>query len=498
MEVKGTLEKNTFLVSFISSLSVLFIVYFFEITHFTLSIDEEFSNNIAHTISMGRWGHALLKSTIFPEPFIPFYTEMLSLVILALSCSIISKTLDLNTQQAVFFSILYSALPQFAFQLEFSNQSDTLATAVLLSSLSTYFILRKKGVLLSFVAPVIALTFSVSIYQSIIFLPVSIIASYVCYTLANNKPDLTFKGIVLKPVIVMIVSAVAYSLLTKIIQWHFGKSSESYFLNMIGWIHQPVVETIKSVVAFVVDYFSFNAPYGLSIYAFTLFILFVVFTRPIKNRFIFLLSATTVILSPFLMNVIIGGFLPPRAMNCLAISFAASGVIVFALYAEKKILWAVPVIVLLYGTASSSKLFYTDYLSYNQDYNVSSFIANDIYKYVGTPPDRPVRVYFYGALNVDSVDKPANHDMFGSSFLNWDAGNSARISAFMNATAIAKIIPASFDEIKPEFEKINTAPLWPAKDSVFKINNVIVVKLGQSPGNCINGIYKGTDPSRCL
>ncbi|MEB7537151.1 glucosyltransferase domain-containing protein [Pantoea anthophila] len=498
MEIKAALKKETLFVSFISSLSVLFIVYFFELTHFTLSIDEEFSNNIAHTISMGRWGHALLKSTIFPEPFIPFYTEILSLVILALSCSVISKTLGLNTQQSVFFSILYSALPQFAYQLEFSNQSDTLATAVLLSSVSTYLTLRKKGFLLSIITPVIALTFSVSIYQSIIFLPVSIIASYICYAIANNKSDLTFKNIVFKPVIVMIVAAAAYSLLTKIIQWHFGKSSESYFLNMIGWIHQPANETIKSIVAFIIDYFSFNAPYGLSIYTFSLLFLVVMFVSPIKNRFVFLLSAAAVILSPFLMNVIIGGFLPPRAMNCLAISFAASGVILFTLYAEKKILWAVPVIVLLYGTASSSKLFYTDYLSYNQDYNVSSFIANDIYKYVGTPPDRPVRIYFYGALNVDSVDKPANHDMFGSSFLNWDAGNSARISAFMNATAIAKIIPASFDEIKPEIEKINSAPLWPAKDSVFKINNVVVVKLGSTPGNCINGVSKSTDPTRCL
>lgn len=88
--------------------------------------------------------------------------------------------------------------------------------------------------------------------------------------------------------------------------------------------------------------------------------------------------------------------------------------------------------------------------------------------------------------------------MFGSSFLNWDAGNSARISALMNATAIAKIIPASFDEVKSEIKKIDSAPLWPNKESVFKVNNVIVVKLGQSPGNCINGVSKSTDLTRCL
>lgn len=72
MEIRKNLS-STFLISFITSLLVLLIVYGFELTHFSLSIDEEFTNNIAHTISMGRWGHALLKLTIFPEPFIPFY-----------------------------------------------------------------------------------------------------------------------------------------------------------------------------------------------------------------------------------------------------------------------------------------------------------------------------------------------------------------------------------------------------------------------------------------
>lgn len=497
MEIRKNLS-STFLISFITSLLVLLIVYGFELTHFSLSIDEEFTNNIAHTISMGRWGHALLKLTIFPEPFIPFYTEVLSLVILALSCSFISHTLGLDPQKCIFFSILYSSLPQFAYQLEFSNQSDTLATAVLLSSYSTYLILKEKGVLLNFITPIIALTFSISIYQSIIFLPVSIITSYICYAVVIKKIKLNFKSVIFKPVLIMAISTATYSLLTKIIQWYIGKSSESYFLNMIGWIHQPANETIKSVLTFTAEYFSFNAPYGLSIYAISLLILLVAFSSQIKSRLLFLISATAMVLSPFLMNAVIGGFLPPRAMNCLAISFAASGVIVFSLYPEKKILWAVPVIVLIYGTASSSKLFYTDYLSYNQDYNISSFIANDIYRYVDTPPDRPVRVYFYGALNIDSVDKPLNHDMFGSSFLNWDAGNSARISAFMNATAIAKIIPASFDEVKSETKKIDSAPLWPNKESVFKVNNVVVVKLGQSPGNCINGVSKSTDPTRCL
>jgi len=498
MKTNVTIKINLFFISFLTSLLVLLIIYGFELTHFTLSIDEEFSNNIAHTISMGRWGHALLKSTILPEPFIPFYTEILSLVILAFSCSVISHTLSLNSQQSIFFSILYSSLPQFAYQLQFSNQSDTLAIAVLLSSVSTYLILKEKGVMMNFIAPIIALTLATSIYQSIIFLPVALIASYACYTIINKKDELTLRRVIINPAIVLFLSAIAYSLITKIIQWYFGTSSESYFINMIGWINQPVDLTIKSVLIFIAGYFSFNAPYGLNIYIISLLALPIAFTIAGRNRLLFLFSAIAMILSPFLMNVLIGGILPARAMNCLAVSFAVSGVILFTRYSDKNILWIIPLFSLLYGTASSSRLFYTDYLSYNQDYNVSSFIANDIYRYVDAPPGSPVKVYFYGALNIDLVNKPKNNDMFGSSFLNWDAGNSARISAFMNATAIAKIVPANFAEVNSEIKKINSAPLWPSKGSVFTVNKVVVVKLGQSPGNCINGVYKGNDPTRCL
>ena len=49
-------KDNSLLLSFIMSFIVLVVIYWFELTHSTLSIDEEFSNNIAHTISMGAGG----------------------------------------------------------------------------------------------------------------------------------------------------------------------------------------------------------------------------------------------------------------------------------------------------------------------------------------------------------------------------------------------------------------------------------------------------------
>lgn len=88
--------------------------------------------------------------------------------------------------------------------------------------------------------------------------------------------------------------------------------------------------------------------------------------------------------------------------------------------------------------------------------------------------------------------------MFGASFLNWDSGNSVRISAFMNKAEIATIIPASYDDIKSDLNTVYAAPKWPQKGSIFRIKDVVVVKLGQSVGYCPNGVKENTIPKQCL
>lgn len=164
----------TFLVAFFTYL----LVYSFELTHFTLSIDEEFSNNIIHTIDLGRWGHALLKSTIYPEPFIPYYTEILSFILLSVSCVVIVKAFSLNLDESVFFAILYASSVQFAYQLQFLNQADTVATAILMASVAVYLIIHKKSILQSIILPALLLGYTASIYQSIIFFSLSMLIAY--------------------------------------------------------------------------------------------------------------------------------------------------------------------------------------------------------------------------------------------------------------------------------------------------------------------------------
>lgn len=159
--------------------------------------------------------------------------------------------------------------------------------------------------------------------------------------------------------------------------------------------------------------------------------------------------------------------------------------------------WAIAAFSFLYGMATVNNLFYADYIAYKKDYRLASATANDIATELNVSLESPVKVYFFGALDIKRVNRPKNSDMFGASFLNWDHDNSGRISAFMNKAEIANIVPAPYDEIKSDLNAVYAAPVWPQKGSILQIKDV-VVKLGQNVGYCPNGVKENTNPKQCL
>ncbi|RYZ11630.1 MAG: hypothetical protein EOO24_05810 [Comamonadaceae bacterium] len=84
-------------ICFLIALASYAFVHGFELTHFTLSIDEEPLDNFGQTLSAGRWGHALLKRHLLPEPYLPFLTMALSLILLSMAAALSAVHLRLDT-----------------------------------------------------------------------------------------------------------------------------------------------------------------------------------------------------------------------------------------------------------------------------------------------------------------------------------------------------------------------------------------------------------------
>ncbi len=342
-----------FIASFIVSLLSSMIVYGFELTHFTLSIDEEFNDNILHTISMGRWGHALLKTLILPEPFVPFFTTLISLIALSLSSAVIVKSLKLDFKTALFFSILYIALPQFAYQLQFTNQSDTLAISILTSSLVVYFTFNYNSFISSIALPTLLYQWEYPFSHSLLLCRYTQFSHLAISYMRNDVSPANMKNTV-KLIINSVSAVVLYSIITRVVQNYYGVSSDSYFLNLIGWLHADFSDTLHSTFQFILTYFTFNAPYGLNTFSLSSLIVIAfiakIFIKNKKWKIQITVLAMLIVASSFIFNIIVGGYLAARAMTSLPLSFAIISSMLFIETKRKNVLFIFPVVILLCGT----------------------------------------------------------------------------------------------------------------------------------------------------
>ncbi|WP_313048575.1 glucosyltransferase domain-containing protein [Atlantibacter subterraneus] len=486
-----------FLVALVSSL----IVYGFEITHFTLSIDEEFKNNIRHTIIRGRWGDAFLKKFILPEPFTPFFTTLFSLCILSITSTITTFSLRLSFPEAVIFSLIYISLPQFAYQLQFSSQADTFSISILACTLGIYYIIHSKNTLKKYILASSLICFATSIYQTAVFYAFTLYISHIAiFSIKEKKLNANMRDMIIS-IAILCASVLQYFFISYIIRKIYGVAEDSYFAEMIGWNKANVIVTLTNLYYFIINYFINNGPYGLNIYGLSVILVLTIIFKTMKQNIslaaVYFCVFTILILSPFLLNILIGAGMPARTMISLPLAFAVVFTALVKVSQHRMKLYIAAFTILLMGANSSSQLFYTDYIAYKRDYRIASEIIMDLNHQYNYSLAQPINVYFYGAVDLTPIDLHKNSDMFGSSFLNWDNGNSARISAFINATAIANISFVTYSQVSQYQSSIDKAPNWPQKGSIIRVGDFIVVKLGNSPGNCINGLYKNINPERC-
>ncbi|MFO6493658.1 glucosyltransferase domain-containing protein [Hafnia alvei] len=482
----GNIDNNKLFIYFISALLCCLVVYGFELTHFTLSIDEEFSNNFRQTIGLGRWGHALIREFILPEPYAPFFTTLLSIIIISFSSAIFSYTLDVSKLNGILISALYISIPQFAYQIDFANQSDTVAISFLCSSIATLILKHSKYRFLSIesVLVVILCVTSISIYQSISTLMPTMALISITYDIIQSR--LQSKKAISSMVVCLvlcIISIVIYQLISSYIQHYTGNLSGSYLSNNIRWMKEPIVTTVINSALSVSSYFTGSGFYGLNIYAITLIssiISIFIFIRDKKNPLLLILLPVIVI-SPFIMNLAFGSNMPPRTLTSMSAAFAGVIGLLFLSIRWNSIKIAITVIILLCGSATSSQLFYSDYISYNSDKMLANRILTAITSTIPDFNESTDKVYFYGGYRVQNNWKK-NADVFGQSFFSWDRGNNMRIRAFFSTNSIAHFNGVSATAVNELRKEASKMPAWPSSGSIRKVDGVVLVKLGENPG----------------
>lgn len=477
----------TYLITFIVSLLLAILIYGFELTHFTLSVDEAIwpDHNYSMSIAIGRWMYVLLKLYIFPKPYIPFFTTFITLIFLAVAASIIAKSFNFNLSKSLIFSSFFIGLPQFAYQLEYTIQSDTVALGLILTSLGFYYFISRKeyNIIICYIVTTLCFIFSLAIYQSLILIPITLYFAKIIYDL--NDKNLSLKSISKDACffyLTIIISSILYLIITKLFIYLTDTASINYSQQFMGWNTEKSLQSnIYQVLTLIHQYTNSNIyPYALELYLISIIpivglILSAIFHISLRNTLI-LCAAIFLFFSPFLLCFIFGHSQPARTLLSLSLAMALLFVILLEKFNVIKITTFIATIVVITGIANSSRLFYSDHVTYETD----KALANRIYysiqdKYPKFSPN-VTPVYFRAPLYYTNLWKIEKSETFGASHFYVDDKNSSiRIVQLFKIANIAEIqLPNK--EIMQELDKL-CLPSWPNKESIQMIDGVLVVNL---------------------
>lgn len=472
------LKDNYKVIFFIALVSYLF-AYGFELTHFTLSIDEEYLDNFAGTVSFGRWGHALLREYILPEPYIPFFTTAISIVSLSLCATLSARLIGLQGVPAICFAMLIVGIPQVAYQMSFSNQSDTVSIAFLFSAIAVYFTrnLSKLG----FVSLSVILVIPASIYQSVLFYAVSLLLLSLLFNVIYK--DYSFRDVAYRLLFMffaLVVAVIINSIMARFIQSFYGIASSDYLTNMITWGKKDTEYLVIQLYRMVIRSLTFNNYTGLNGFSLSILscVLLAIYTLKCKSKPIIAFLVVGSLISPFFLPFLTGTELSPRTSTQLPLIFAGLSAIVITLSGVTLLPLALSVIVLICGASVSNRLFYSDYMARKSDVmNAERMMTIAHLKFPEFDYKRNP-VFFYGAftpVNNWNIDKT---NVFGASFFDWDGGNNRRIYAFFSVTNIANMRKPDNDQKNKSIAYAKDKPAWPSSEAVMMNDGVLIIKLG--------------------
>lgn len=473
-------NKSPLVIAFLASLLFAFIVYGFELTHFTLSIDEAIGPQHDYTffISIGRWMYVFLKAYIFPKPYVPFFTTFISFIFLALTSVIIVKTFHFTASQAFVFSACFIGLPQFAYQLEFTTQSDVVALGLLCLAISFYYFNKrtKANAFLCYLLMIVTTTLATAIYQSLLFVPFTLYLAKLIIDL--EKQPAAYKKILAESLLfigLMIISAIAYFTLSKLINY-LNEITINTYLNNFKLQHETTIAALISLVQCFTEKLSYGLdPYFLA-YIPVIWSGLQIFQKYNFKQFIIFAVSLLLFISPFFICIALRMPQPARVLMSLPMAMGLLWGIFMQQVPSRHFMVPLSILLVLIGSANANRLFYSDYAVHEADKALANRIYSSIQsKYPFFSPTKTA-VYVRTPYYYDNFWKLPHSETFGASHFNWDGEQSAgRVQQLFRVLSMANLhMP---DEATIQNLDQLCLPSWPNKESIQLIDEVLVVNL---------------------
>ncbi len=501
-----------FLVSWLG----LMVVYFFPLSHFTLSIDGEFEDNFHHTIALGRWGHALLRAWLLPEPYIPYFTLLVALAVLAMAAVIGAAMLKLPLWQGVAFSAVFASTPQLAYQLQFINQADTVAVGYVLMVVGVALFQRSLyapgsqwGRSLWWAGAVACWLYAIAIYQSLVILaPVMwmgvLLLAPEARAMSIKRQFASLCGLGGS----LVVAALLYIVLSRWFQAYLVGDTSYAQLNE-GYLERFVVlgddlgQYLQGVVRQMATLLSGRAYYGAGTLALVtlaaLLSLLLLVRRPGRTALWRGLLLVGILITPMSLALTSNSPLPARVwvgvnlMSALIITWLLSQLSGMAHKRDpqhpqpaitlpaRMLLGAIGIVTLVH-IAWVSALFSSDHHLRQRDILMANRIITSVYMQYPEVDLAHTPVYFHGAWQQPSRHSLPNASTFGGSFFAWDGGNNIRLERFFSYYGIARFSAADSAATRQALAVVGEMPTWPNPAAIRLLDDVLVIKLGEYRG----------------
>ncbi len=477
--------------------------YFLNI--FSLSIDDEIGalrQSADIWIGQGRWTVYLIEHFIFHQPAIPFAPFIALCACLAISYTIIVKLHEFKTTWKTYICYpVYCAYPTWWFISEFYSNIPALAFGVLLVTIAAHITLKDTSTL----KPIIRLTIgrvllialllatAIGAYQSLIllYLAICVGATYTMVMRTDHSSRPLTRTFIIRLITIGFLSffgVITYSIINYCAQDISGIHSNylNSFLNLEKLTSAPLeltyAITLESARIYTGQMSKFGASTGLAtilLFAATLSNL----TTNIKKSALLTLLWVIVLIVPFLLHFLAGADgIPMRTM--VALSYTTWLMAIITISSQRPSLTLIgTTIVILYelqmiGLTSQ----YIASASITQSHD--RVLAADIYRRVGElnehfDRDQEINIDVYGHKQIASPYASGWSSTMQASFFDWDGGNLLRMTSYMQVMGyqnIKMIPPQDRLKLTAFFEKM---PVWPAKGSVAKLDNVYLVRLSK-------------------
>ncbi len=482
--LKVFLFANRYFITFCILISVT--AFGFELSNVAISIDEETASMMAEPMRvwfhMDRWGMYLLQQILPLHPPLPFVSIGLGMMFNLITLICCLKIWSLEKGLAKYLAAVFAlAHPVIAFTYAFNQSQYGYYLGLLLAVFGVKLFIKYHRISPKWGFPIICWILSMSLYQSVIFAAPTVFSLYALSRHLRGE-NISWK-LVGSFGFCLLLGVICHEAIAGLIRQLYGithryHTIESFYTGEL-LAHFDLVFIFKEIVAQLIGHrwyvgYATGAVLVVSLY----FLVMKIFTRDRKIFGFMLLSAALV--SPFIFVILTSRIWPARTMMALPILMA--GIVYVAQPFWQRSVSNIVIFLIgycfLFYTASITRLFYADYVAWQNDKLFANRITAAIEQKFGEALSRDTfSLVIVGQPKEFEMPIRIHEETFGGSIFEWDGGNQHRIHALFKIIGINYFTQPSRSQITVGYERAKELPAWPHNDAITSEAGTIIVKL---------------------